>query len=186
MKYHFTSDVHFHHANIIKYSNRPFKSVEDMNEQLIQNWNNVVAPNDVVYQLGDFCFARIEKIIPILRRLNGQKHAVYGNHDKELKKNRRVLMDEGLFLSMDKQQELTIEGQFITLYHYGQRAWNKSHHGAWQLFGHTHNDMPPYGKSVDVGVDSTYITGKAEYRPFSFEEIKRFMDKQPIIGHHDR
>jgi|GEM_PF-5334714 calcineurin-like phosphoesterase family protein len=80
--------------------------------------------------------------------------------------------------------ELYIDNQFVVLFHYPMRQWNKCHHGSIACFGHVHNGLEPYGKSVDVGVDSTWVTGKAEYRPFSFQEIKRFMDKQPIIAHH--
>jgi calcineurin-like phosphoesterase family protein len=186
MKYHFTSDIHFYHKNIIKFCNRPFASVEEMNVTLINNWNKVVMPEDIVWQLGDFSFANIEKTESVLRQLNGQKYAVLGNHDKEIIRNRGRLLDAGLFKEIVSYKELNIEGIQVNLFHYAGRTWNKSHHGAWQIFGHTHNDLEPYGRSVDVGVDSTYITGKAEYRPFCFEEIKRFMDKQPIIGHHDR
>lgn len=186
MKYHFTSDVHFHHKNIIKFCNRPFASIEEMNEKLIRNWNEVVAPQDIVWQLGDFSFASIEKTESILHQLNGEKYAVLGNHDKEIIRNRRRLLDNGLFKEIVSYKELKIEGTQVNLFHYAGRTWNKSHHGSYLLFGHTHNDLPPYGRSVDVGVDSTAILGHAVYRPFSFEEIKRFMDKQEIIGHHDR
>lgn len=51
----FTSDTHFNHANIIRFCNRPFKDVEQMNETLIANWNRVVGTNDIVFHLGDFC-----------------------------------------------------------------------------------------------------------------------------------
>jgi calcineurin-like phosphoesterase family protein len=103
---------------------------------------------------------------------------VRGNHDKELLKNMESLLDKKLFVNWDKDAEIYIDGQFIVLHHYGKRVWNKSHHGAWQLFGHSHGKLPPYGKSVDVGVDSPWITGKAEYRPFSFKELKRYMDNR--------
>lgn len=186
MNYHFTSDVHFYHANIIKYSNRPFVSVEEMNEALINNWNAVVAPNDIVWQLGDFSFAKIDKTEAILHRLNGQKYAVLGNHDQEIIKNRRDLLDKGLFKEIVSYKELKINGEHLCLFHFAGRTWNKAHRGSWSLWGHTHGDMEPYARSVDVGVDSPFITGKAEYRPFSFEEIKSFMNNREIIGHHDR
>lgn len=51
----FTSDTHFNHTNIIKYCQRPFRDIYEMNETLIANWNNVVAPDDIVFHLGDFC-----------------------------------------------------------------------------------------------------------------------------------
>ena len=54
---YFTSDHHFWHTNIIQYCNRPFVSIEEMNEVLIQNWNDLVLPEDEVYYLGDFSMA---------------------------------------------------------------------------------------------------------------------------------
>jgi calcineurin-like phosphoesterase family protein len=82
MQTYFTSDTHFGHVNIIEYEKefRPFSTVEEMNEALIENWNKVVKPNDRVYHLGDFCFGPHN--IQIAGRLNGQKRLVMGNHDK--------------------------------------------------------------------------------------------------------
>ena len=76
-----TSDLHFGHKNIIRYSKRPFKDVEDMNEQLIQRWNDRVSPDDIVFNLGDFAFLKPEQIAKILSRLNGKQYFVMGNHD---------------------------------------------------------------------------------------------------------
>jgi calcineurin-like phosphoesterase family protein len=176
----FTSDEHYFHKNICRFAGRPFESVEKMNRALIENHNSIVGPDDDVYHLGDFCFARIDQTESILRQLSGNHHFVRGNHDKELLKNIQRVLDKKLFLTWDKDAEIYVEGQFIVLHHYGKRVWNKYHHGAWHLFGHSHGNLPPYGKSVDVGVDSKWITGNAEYRPFSFKEIKRFMDKRSI------
>lgn len=176
----FTSDEHYYHRNICKYAGRPFNSIDEMKYALINNHNSMVNDGDIVWHLGDFAFAKIEQIESVLRQLKGNHWFCRGNHDKEILNNMDQLLNKGLFKGWDKDAEIHVNGQFIVLHHYGKRVWNKYHHGAWQLFGHSHNKLPPYGKSVDVGVDSTWITGQAEYRPFSFTELKRYMDKREI------
>jgi len=91
MKYWFTSDFHFGHFNIIRYCNRPFKSVEEMNEKMIANHNARVKPEDTVFFLGDFCFKNSKggKIgegeqthsQEYLNRMNGNFVFIRGNHD---------------------------------------------------------------------------------------------------------
>lgn len=76
----FVSDTHFFHKNIIDFCNRPFSSVEEMNEAIINNWNNVVSPNDYVFHLGDFCFGGSPAWDKCLDSLNGRKFLVLGNH----------------------------------------------------------------------------------------------------------
>src|SRR4051812_25435002 len=78
----FTSDHHFGHANIIRYSERPFADVEEMNESLITNWNAVVGENDVVYHLGDIFMTPLPAAKAIRRQLNGRIRLIRGNHDK--------------------------------------------------------------------------------------------------------
>lgn len=77
----FTSDLHFGHANIIKYCRRPFGGVDEMDYALIQNWNERVTEDDYVYVLGDFSFHRRERTTQILRSLRGKKILLPGNHD---------------------------------------------------------------------------------------------------------
>lgn len=81
MTTYFTSDLHYNHANIIKYASRPFNSVEEMNEALIKNWNNTVGKNDAVYFLGDLCFCNSQDLIELVQKLNGYKNIILGNHD---------------------------------------------------------------------------------------------------------
>ena len=78
---YFTSDTHFNHARIIELANRPFKTVEEMNETIIRNWNARVREDDVVYHLGDFAMAPRDKIGELRSRLNGHIILVLGNHD---------------------------------------------------------------------------------------------------------
>lgn len=75
------SDLHLDHRNIIKYCNRPFKDVNEMNEILINNWNRVVTDNDRIFCLGDFCLSGKNKIIELGNRLKGRKTLILGNHE---------------------------------------------------------------------------------------------------------
>lgn len=182
---HFCSDLHFGHNNIIKYSNRPFSSVGDMNEGLIRNWNAVVKPDDTVWYLGDLSFSKYNETKNILRRLNGRKHLIMGNHDGDIERNWDDLLDNNLVDSIQHYKELKAGGQLFILFHFGQRVWNKSHHGSIHLYGHSHGSLPPHGKSVDVGVDCKEIT--SEYRPVSLDEVVAYMSnrKGEVVDHHD-
>ncbi len=183
---YFTSDIHENHKNIIKYSNRPYSSVEEMDEAIVKNWNDMVKPNDEIYHLGDFSFSRDHKhIADFIKRLNGKKHFIWGNHDEELKKT--LIKYPNLATSADSYKELKIDKTLICLFHYGQRVWNKSHHGSIQLYGHSHGTLPPYGKSVDVGFDAKFIT--EGYRPISLDEVFDYMKtKEPegLVKQEDR
>ena len=80
---YYTSDLHLCHENIIRLCNRPYKTIEEMNEDLINRWNKKVKPNDVVYVLGDFFFKQQDSkyVSSVLKRLNGEKILIKGNHD---------------------------------------------------------------------------------------------------------
>ena len=134
----FTSDTHFGHANIVKYSGRPFADVYEMNEALILNWNAVVRPGDVVYHLGDFALCDVENASKIVKRLMGQKYLVFGNHDKVLRKDKDFL---GHWIWGKDMADIKVGEQRIVLLHYAMRVWNQSHRGAWQLHGHSHGSL---------------------------------------------
>lgn len=172
-----TSDTHFHHTNIITYSSRPFKTVEEMNEALIHRWNAVVAPDDVVYHLGDFSMGGVPSSL-FRRRLHGRIHLLVGNHDQ------RALKEPALWESIHDILHTKIEGQRVTLCHYAMRVWLKSHHGAWHLFGHSHHSLPddPESLSLDVGVDGW------DYTPVSMAQIAERMSKKTFraIDHHGK
>lgn len=181
---HFTSDTHFGHKNIIQYSNRPYSSVEEMNETMVDNWNKVVKPGDTVYHLGDICFMPFQESKTLLKRLNGNIHLVWGNHDKTLQANIAELIKSQAVRTAQHYLEININRQMIVLFHYGQRVWNKSHHGSIMLYGHSHGSLPPFGKSVDVGVDCKEIT--SEYRPSSIDEVMEYMKTRQFeaVDHH--
>ena len=78
---YYISDLHFGHKNIIAFDNRPFKTVEEMDEVLISNWNQTVSEGDHVYILGDLCWGKAKDWPAVLERLSGNKHLIRGNHD---------------------------------------------------------------------------------------------------------
>lgn len=184
----FSSDHHFFHKNVIEYTNRPFSSVEEMNESMIERHNKVVTPQDIVYFIGDFAFTSDENaVVNILRRLNGEKHFVVGNHDKIMFKENIRKQFNSFSTSAHKEiyvSDLEARGskRSITLCHYAMRVWNKSHHGAYHLYGHSHGSLPddPNSLSFDVGVDSW------DYTPISYEQVKEVMSKKTWkpIDHH--
>lgn len=186
----FTSDTHFGHANIMKFEpGRPGKDIEEHDEILIKNWNDCVQKGDTIYHLGDFCFiSDMNRVKKILRRLNGQKFLVVGNHD------RRMFLDmcrsERLFVKIDKIMDIKIEDkdvlphkQVIILSHFPQLVWNKCYHGSWHLFGHCHGNLrdPVETKRMDVGTDCH------NFRPISYQEVKAVMNQRRYVpvDHHD-
>jgi calcineurin-like phosphoesterase family protein len=168
-KVFFTADTHFGHTNIIKYCNRPFANAQDMDEAIIHNWNQVVYPGDTVYHLGDFSFGKGEDWRRVRGWLNGDICLILGNHDKNV--------ITSLFKWVKPYEEIEVEGQKIVLFHYGMRTWKHDLRGTWQLYGHSHGQLPPYGKSCDVGVDAW------GFGPIAFPTLKRFMNQREIGPH---
>lgn len=191
----FTSDLHFSHANILKYQpDRPWANVQDMNEGIISNWNSVVTPQDEVYIIGDFAFAQPVEVANICRRLNGNKFLVKGNHDDV-----RDAEVRAAFGWIKDYYELNVDlggkhKQKICMHHYAGRVWNKSHHGSWQLYGHSHGSLPPQGKQIDVGIDATILykdwfgfdAGVKPFCPVSLDQLKQLLDSREInkVDHH--
>ena len=136
---YYISDTHFGHSNVIKMSNRPFSNVEEMNNQLIKNWNNIITNNDIVYFLGDFSFLNKEKSIQILEQLKGKKYFIKGNHDKTNWLN--IIKALGLIIDWFDYKEISDKGRKVILCHYPLCSWNSQYRGSYHLYGHTHNKV---------------------------------------------
>lgn len=142
-----SSDWHLYHKNIIRYCNRPFSSVEEMNEALIENHNSVVRPNDTFFHLGDFAFAGSDEIRKALKRMNGKKIFLKGNHDRA--SNFVGLVDDFVPDWFGK-----IGGMNVHMYHYPVASWNGAFHGTIHLHGHSHGSTDSTGLlRFDMGVD---------------------------------
>lgn len=164
----FTSDEHYDHYRILKYCDRPFSSLEEMQEFFIKRHNSVVKPGDEVWHLGDTFFKR--KTAYILQRLNGDHYLVLGNHDcKQLKRG-----DLLGFQSIQTTKTIEWAGERFFLSHYAHRVWDRSHYGTFHLYGHSHGTLPGFGRSMDVGVDP--MCGY----PISAEEVIERLEHIPF------
>lgn len=141
MNIFFTSDLHFGHKNIIRFDQRPFSTVEEMDKALIDNWNKKVKPGDLVYVLGDMFWTSDTKYVQnILNQLNGQVILIKGNHDKWTHNlsNKKLLakikdVDDIVVTLADGNKRRCI------LSHYYMPFYNSHYYGAIHLHGHTHN-----------------------------------------------
>lgn len=179
----FTSDPHFGHQNIIKFCNRPWKTVEEMNEGLIANWNSVVKDDDIVFDLGDFAFAPNSKWKEILGRLRGHHYLILGNHDDSRWPGDKIME---LFESVHYQMLLKIDDKYkVILNHYPFLCYAGTYRNpedcVIQL--HVHEYPGATGKDIerlqyrfpyqyDVGVDNN------NYTPVSWDKIKSVIQSQ--------
>ena len=158
-----TSDTHFNHANIIKYCNRPFSSVEEMNETIIANWNKVVSWDDIIYHLGDFALGDKSLIPNILRRLNGRIKIIMGNHDN-LDLMLKLGNEDRLITDLFWEEVIRVEKKTIILNHFpfGSLPDPATNRPIIQLHGHVHStpDKPwnYFDNQYDVGVDNNNFT----------------------------
>lgn len=150
MTHWYTADLHFNHENIIRFCNRPFSSVAEMDAFYIKDLQSKVNADDDLWILGDFCIGKQSRDEPYLKSLfdqiPGRKHLIRGNHDKPWIERWGWASRHDLF-------EITDEGQRIVLCHYPLRSWNGMHRGAWHFFGHVHNHGSNDLRSRNVGVD---------------------------------
>lgn len=180
----YIADWHYGHNNIIAFDNRPFKSLSEMNETLIANWNNTVSDGDIVYVLGDMFWCNREPAIEVLRKLNGQKFLIKGNHDcchdKTFKKQ---------FVKIVDYLDVNDEGRDVVLSHFPIPCFKNHFYGWYHLYGHVHSSFEwhmmehdkylmteLYGKKCqmyNVGAMMPYMN----YTPRTLDQIIRFSER---------
>ena len=125
-----------------------------------------------MYSLSDFSFSKNPS--KYFHRLNGTKHFIRGNHDKN--------SEDLPWNSIQDYKELYVNDKFVILFHYGCRVWNKSHHKSIMLYGHSHNNLPGNNQSLDVGVDCW------DYKPVNMFRILERLKTLPSYiqkDHHE-
>lgn len=175
----FTADTHFGHSNIIASTQRPFQTVEEMDEALVAGINARVAPTDQLYVLGDFSYRiPVEEACRIRRLIWCRNvHLVRGNHDKHWSDTpcADAFASEQDYLEL---KDAAPDGRRLVLFHYPIASWNDMGRGAIHLHGHIHSLGPSYNEAnraagvlrFDVGVDAN------GYRPVSLDEILSFFE----------
>lgn len=178
MKY-FIADTHFFHESIIEFSQRPFKDINDMNNQLIKNWNDTVtSTDDEIYILGDFMYQGTgENANSILKQLRGKKYLIKGNHeeyliDKDFKNYHFEWVKDYYTFIYNKRK--------FVLFHYPILEWDGYYKHSIHLYGHVHNNKVDFFNrmlginAVNVGVDMI------KYKPISIGDIIRIVNEREM------
>ena len=186
----FTSDMHFGHANIIGYSNRPFRDLDHMHAGLIERWNEVVQTEDTVWVLGDVAMGVIDESLAFVGRLHGRKVLVAGNHDRcwAFHGPRHEpwiarYQNAGFAEVHQGQMPFDLQGHMVELCHFPYRGDSQYEdrylearpvdNGAWLLHGHVHETWKQWGRMINVGCD---VWG---YRPVSASELAALIANGP-------
>ena len=177
--------THFGHDNIIKFCDRPFKDIEEMDRKLIENWNKKVPQDGLVFHLGDFAWGGYEIWKNIRDQLNGDIILIKGNHDQ---KNMSAMAEQELFKHVNWQMYIQIEHRKLWLNHYPflcyAGVYREPQKLIYQLYGHVHsgplsttgldNDRLTmcFPTQYDVGVDNN------DFAPVSFLKIREIIEQQ--------
>lgn len=165
MKFWFTADTHFGHANIIKYTKRPFKSIEHMDRELIRRWNEKVKPEDTVFHLGDFCFkggkeGGLNKYDFYESQLNGKIILIKGNHDNN--NSAKTIIEDML---------IKHGGKYFHLVHRPEDA-----NSEYNLVGHIHNlwKVKTNGRAILINVG----TDAHNFYPIDIHTIMKLINEE--------
>lgn len=177
----FTADLHAQHPKIVDICNRPITR-EGHDEWLLKEvYNKYVQKKDEVYIIGDISLGKRKDAEKFIARMNGNKHLILGNHDKNVS-------HLGNFSEITQIKDFTFSrgnlNIHIVLCHYPMASWNRKIHGSWHLYGHVHGRFENCGLSWDVGIDNraTACGIFGWCRPINLYEVCLIMSEKQKIG----
>lgn len=130
----YTADLHFGHYNIIHHDGRPWKTADEMDEALIELWNNKVTDNDDVYIDGDFAFRNGKPVSYYASRLKGKLHLIMGNHDRLTPDDRKY------FVEIKDRKTIKDNGRTVVIDHFPMAEWDGFFRGVYHVYAHIHNN----------------------------------------------
>ena len=198
----FVSDSHFSHGNICRpisnwgktdadgvfhvdmRSTRDFKSLDHMNDTIVNNINSMVGENDILFHLGDWSFGGFENIQEFRSRILCKNvHLILGNHDHHIERDKGGVKD--LFASVNHYAVLDIRKQekdetkkySFVVCHFPIASWDNMSAGKMHLHGHVHlsaDKKIAEGRAMDVGMDGNNMM------PYSMEEVISLLKSRPV------
>lgn len=171
----FTSDTHFGHKNILKFSpntRKEFTDIIEHDNHLVDVWNSQVNEDSTIYIIGDMFMCGTKRSMDILTRLRGNKILVLGNHDRHLRKIKSELLESKIFSAIEDYLTIRIDGHMIVMFHFPISEWENMHYGSFHLHGHTHGSLQQNGRSLDVGIDNR---PNGDMKLWTWDEVKEFM-----------
>lgn len=186
-----TADLHLGHANIIGYCDRPFEAVAEMDERLVERWNERVGGGDTVFVLGDVALGPIKASLGLVRRLAGHKLLVAGNHDRCWAGNGTAkahawherYLDAGFAEVRQGTIEVDVSGRRVRAGHFPYEGDSHDEDrftkhrprddGGWLLHGHVHDRWRQRGRMINVGVDAW------DYRPVHEDDVVALIERGP-------
>ena len=169
-----TSDSHFNHNKEFVYKERGFSSVEEMNEAIIERWNECINPNDIVYHLGDVMMGDLNVGLPLVKSLNGHIKLALGNHDTP----QRVAAFSEFFDEIQFGYRIKVGKKVIMLSHYPMLTGNYDESKTYSFHGHAHSkniSTPEYDLMFNVSLDAH------DCYPWLLDNIMSYINSKSMI-----
>ena len=161
----FTADLHLGHKNILTLTKRKFDSIEEHDAFVIHSINETVDVSDNLYILGDLGFHKdFQSLLNYLTQIKCKNiHVILGNHDN--KQHLIQMRREGVIADVQETKTVQQLKRSIVCSHYPMREWHGYYRGYYAAYGHCHGNLPPFERSMDVGIDSI------GFNPIEFDDL---------------